>query len=217
MRITGGKARGINLQSPSKGQTRPATDYLREAVFASLGGVTEGARVLDCFAGTGAYALEAMSRGAHSATLVEQNAVAVRCIRQNAAAVAKSAGFDAALLDIRQADAVQTVRRLAAACESAADSGFPTGSAVSGGRAAVAGSEYGLIFVDPPYEVWEGGKPAALLAALAVLLRSARAEDARLVLEAPGQWTPPQLEGLQLLRHLKKGPHQPAALIYGRQ
>lgn len=193
MRITGGKARGIRLQSPAKGQTRPATDYLREAVFASLGALVEGTRVLDCFAGTGAYALEAMSRGAHSATLVEQSAAAVRCMRQNVAAVAKSAGFDAALLDIRQADAIQAVRRLA--------------ESKSG--------EYSLIFVDPPYGVWEGDC-AALLAALAMLTEACPAQDARLVLEAPGQWSPPQLTGLSLLRCLKKGSHQPAALIYGK-
>lgn len=221
MRITGGKARGIHLQSPNRGQTRPATDYLREAVFASLGNAVEGARVLDCFAGTGAYALEAMSRGAHSATLVEQNAAAVRCIRQNVAAVAKSARFDAGLVDIRQGDAVQAIRRLSAA---------PL--------------QYTLVFVDPPYELWQG-RPAALLAALAALLRtgapegeeaaqvaalhdtaakgaplpqtgaqSAAGAGVRLVLEAPGLWTPPLLEGLRLLRHLKKGAHQPAALIY---
>lgn len=242
MRITGGKARGIQLQSPSKGQTRPATDYLREAVFASLGGIAEGARVLDCFAGTGAYALEAMSRGAHSATLIEQNAAAVRCMRQNAAAVAKSAGFGVDRLDIRQADAVQAVKRLAGslpvsaapAGQAATDAVAATGrtgmdvvgpaggtaadavaAAAPAGNEGNAGTGYTLMFVDPPYAVWDGGA-AALLAALAALLRASVAEDARLVLEAPGQWVPPELAGLRLVRHLKKGAHQPAALIYAK-
>lgn len=226
MRITGGRARGINLQSPQKGDTRPATDYLREAVFASLGpSVVGDARVLDCFAGTGAYALEAMSRGAASATLVEQNAGAVRCIRQNAQAVAKSAGFDAAVLDIQQADAVQWVRRMARALEEssgiaqdspeAGQQVTALGATAATHRATAATSLPTLIFVDPPYAVWEK-EPAPLLAALATLLLGAAAAcpSARLVLEAPGNWAPPQLAGLTLVRHLKKGPHQPSALIF---
>ena len=54
MRITGGIARGIPLILPARGEIRPATDYLREAVFSSLGALVGGAAVLDCNAGTGA-------------------------------------------------------------------------------------------------------------------------------------------------------------------
>ncbi|MBQ7332683.1 MAG: RsmD family RNA methyltransferase, partial [Opitutales bacterium] len=64
MRITGGIARGIPLILPARGEIRPAPDYLREAVFSSLGALVGGAAVLDCFAGTGAYSWEALSRGA---------------------------------------------------------------------------------------------------------------------------------------------------------
>ena len=71
MRITGGKARGIPLASPKGDATRPATDQLREAVFSSLGARIEGAQVADLFAGTGAYGLEAMSRGAIGGIFVE--------------------------------------------------------------------------------------------------------------------------------------------------
>ena len=84
MRVTGGKARGIPLRVPS-GPVRPATDYLREAVFSSLAAWVPSARVLDLFAGTGAYALECLSRGASSAVAVDRMTAEV--IRGNAAAV----------------------------------------------------------------------------------------------------------------------------------
>ena len=90
MRITGGKARSIPLTAPKGDDTRPATDQLREAVFSSLGSRIEGARIADLFAGTGAYGLEAMSRGARSGLFVENSREVVACLKKNLAAVAKS-------------------------------------------------------------------------------------------------------------------------------
>ncbi|MFU8848222.1 MAG: RsmD family RNA methyltransferase [Opitutales bacterium] len=92
MRITGGRARGIPLTAPKGEGTRPATDQLREAVFSSLGPRIESARVADLFAGTGAYGLEAMSRGASSGLFVENSREAVACLKKNLAAVSKSCG-----------------------------------------------------------------------------------------------------------------------------
>ena len=92
MRITGGKARGIQLSAPKGGKTRPATDQLREAVFSSLGPRIETARVADLFAGTGAYGLEAMSRGAACGLFVENSPAAIACLRKNLATTAKSCG-----------------------------------------------------------------------------------------------------------------------------
>jgi len=92
MRITGGRARGIPLTAPKGDNTRPATDQLREAIFSSLGPRIEGARVADLFAGTGAYGLEAMSRGAASGLFVENSREVVACLKKNLAAVAKSCG-----------------------------------------------------------------------------------------------------------------------------
>lgn len=90
MRITGGKARGIPLASPKGDATRPATDQLREAVFSSLGARIEGAQVADLFAGTGAYGLEAMSRGAIGGIFVENSPEVVASLKKNLAAVSKS-------------------------------------------------------------------------------------------------------------------------------
>jgi len=96
MRITGGRARGIPLTAPRGDGTRPATDQLREAVFSSLGPRVEGARIADLFAGTGAYGLEAMSRGAAAGLFVENSPDVVACLRKNLVAVSKSCGTDTA-------------------------------------------------------------------------------------------------------------------------
>ena len=125
MRVTGGKARGIQLRVPS-GPVRPATDYLRESVFNSLAAFVPGARVLDLFAGTGSYALESLSRGARSATCVDRATGEV--VRQNAAAVAKSMALESLPLDVVTGDAVAFTP---------------------------AGADFDLIFADPPWELWE--------------------------------------------------------------
>jgi len=87
MRVVGGRLRGRNLAAP-KGQTiRPTSDRLRESVFNILahayGDPVPGARVLDLFAGTGALAIEAISRGAAFALLIDDGAEARALIRQN--------------------------------------------------------------------------------------------------------------------------------------
>lgn len=127
MRITGGKARGIPLKAPPGKSTRPATDKTREAVFSSLGPFVEEARVLDLFAGTGSYGLEALSRGAASATFVEMNRKLGGILKQNIAAVCKSAGLPEEVASVQTGDAL---------------------------RAEVGtNGVYDLIFIDPPYEL----------------------------------------------------------------
>ena len=89
MRITAGYARGILLNSPKGDATRPATDAARLAVFSSLGDFVENAKDLDIFAGTGAYGLEAASRGASKITLVENGSQAFKVLKTNVAAITK--------------------------------------------------------------------------------------------------------------------------------
>jgi 16S rRNA (guanine(966)-N(2))-methyltransferase RsmD len=86
MRIIGGTARGRKLVGPSSEGTRPLPDRAREALFNIFGPGIRGERVLDLFAGTGAVGLEALSRGAASATFVEQGREALGDIRANVAA-----------------------------------------------------------------------------------------------------------------------------------
>jgi 16S rRNA (guanine966-N2)-methyltransferase len=95
MRITGGQARGIPLTSPPGGDVRPATDRMREAVFSSLGSRVDDASFIDWFAGTGAYGLEAISRGARSGAFVEHNGRVAAVLRANLAAVCQSLGLAA--------------------------------------------------------------------------------------------------------------------------
>ena len=70
MRVVGGRLGGRLLAAPRGRATRPTPERVREALFSILGSV-EGDRVLDLFAGSGALALEALSRGAAAATLVD--------------------------------------------------------------------------------------------------------------------------------------------------
>ena len=82
MRIIAGSAGSIPLQVP-RSLTRPTTDRVRESLFAVLGDLTVGARVLDLFAGSGSLGLEALSRGALSADFVESHGPACESIRKN--------------------------------------------------------------------------------------------------------------------------------------
>ena len=88
IRIVGGAWRGRRLRVPSGPDLRPTSELLREALFDILGARVKGADVLDLYAGTGALALEALSRGAATATLVEVNPAYLRAARANAEALA---------------------------------------------------------------------------------------------------------------------------------
>lgn len=94
MRIVAGRFKGLGLASVGKGDAtahlRPTTDRVRESLFAMLEGgrfgePLEGAIILDLFAGTGALGLEALSRGAASATFVENGRVAQTLLKENIA------------------------------------------------------------------------------------------------------------------------------------
>ena len=84
MRITGGRWRSRALTAPRGTTTRPTSDRVREALFSMLaadGLIDEGVRVLDFYAGSGALAFEALSRGASAAVLVESGRDAIASIK----------------------------------------------------------------------------------------------------------------------------------------
>ena len=83
LRIVGGQYRGRRLIYGGDARTRPMKDRLREAVFNLIGPAIKGKHALDLFAGTGALGLEALSRGADRATLIEQHNPTADTIRQN--------------------------------------------------------------------------------------------------------------------------------------
>jgi 16S rRNA (guanine966-N2)-methyltransferase len=127
VRVIAGIAKGTTLAPAPRG-VRPVTDRARAGIFSSLAPRLEGAIVLDLFAGTGALAIEALSRGADRAVLVERDASAVRSIRRN-------------LASTKLADHASVVRSEVGRFLSRNDSSNPA---------------FDLVFVDPPYEVDQG-------------------------------------------------------------
>jgi 16S rRNA (guanine966-N2)-methyltransferase len=136
LRVVAGELGGRRLTAPA--DVRPTTERVREALFSSLGGRVEGAAVLDLFAGSGAMALEALSRGAERAVLVDLGRAAAAACRANVEALGLAAR-------------ARVVERAASVVVGAA----PPGEA-----------PFDLVFCDPPYET-PGEEVAALLVALA--------------------------------------------------
>lgn len=87
LRIIGGTLRGRKLRYSGDPAVRPMKDRVRETVFNLLGPAVKGMHALDLFAGTGALGLEAISRGAARATLLEQHYPTARCLAENIAAL----------------------------------------------------------------------------------------------------------------------------------
>ena len=83
MRVITGKARGVQLKTPDGLATRPTADRVKEALFSIIQFDIPGAKVLDLFGGTGQLGIEALSRGAKSATFVDAGEPACRLIKEN--------------------------------------------------------------------------------------------------------------------------------------
>lgn len=131
-RIISGVLGSIRLANPAKA-SRPTTDRVRESLFGLLEarGYLEGAAVLDLFSGTGALALEAVSRGAASARLIERDRQAIHVIRHNLALATKalsSAGIES---DLQLIEGAVKPKLL---------------------KLRESGAEFDLIFADPPYD-----------------------------------------------------------------
>jgi len=138
-RIVAGSAKGRILAVPKSG-TRPTSERVREALFSRLEhmNVLDGATVLDLYAGTGALGLEALSRGARSATLVEKAGAAARVACANVRATGLNARVVTA--DARAYLAARSAEALA--------------------------GEVDLVFIDPPYDIAEADM-SSVLASLA--------------------------------------------------
>jgi 16S rRNA (guanine966-N2)-methyltransferase len=123
MRIVSGLFGGRRLVLPKDARVRPTADRVREAWMSILGNELEGARVLDLYAGSGALGLEALSRGAKSATFVELNSPSLRALEQNIDALGV-----ADTVTVHRGEAMRFAERL------------PPGA-------------FDLVFADPPYTV----------------------------------------------------------------
>lgn len=84
LRIIAGRNRGRKIKHPDVAEVRPTKDRIRESVFNMIAEALPGAEVMDLFAGSGSYGLEALSRGAKSAVFVEKNLICAETILQNA-------------------------------------------------------------------------------------------------------------------------------------
>lgn len=159
LRILAGSAKGAKLAVPDEADVRPATGRLRQSLFDILRPDLPDGVVLDLFAGSGALAIEALSRGAAWATMVDRSGACVEAIRRN-------------VEKLRFADRAVALCADALAC---AD------RVVELGRAAA------IVFIDPPYAlVREAGSRGRMIAAVADLQRrGAIAPDALIAWEHP--------------------------------
>ena len=123
MRIVAGKWRGRTIRAPKDDRVRPTADRVREAWMSIVRPYLDGARVLDLFAGSGALGLEALSRGAATADLVELAAPSLKAIAAN---IETLGAGDAAV--VRRGDALRFIQSL------------PPGA-------------YDVAFADPPYRL----------------------------------------------------------------
>jgi 16S rRNA (guanine966-N2)-methyltransferase len=161
MRIVAGTLGGRRFAAPAGTETRPTSDRVREALFSALGPL-DGERVLDLFAGSGALALEALSRGAEHATLNDNNARTITVIQKNLSDlnIAKTTA------SVTRRDALKALR-----------------------DAREAGETYDLVFLDPPYRLAADLGPELASALAPILAPGARVvgeSDRRTPLDLPG-------------------------------
>ena len=126
MRISGGKARGIPLRVGKTIGLRPASEANRERLFSSIGEKIINCMVLDLFAGSGSYGLEALSRGAKSVTFVEKNRSVIKDLKINTANTLKSAQLESMAAKIETRDVLEFLKNKST-------------------------EAYDIIFLDPPY------------------------------------------------------------------
>jgi len=145
--VIGGRARSIVLEVPASG-TRPTSDRVRESLFGALesADAVRSARVLDLYAGSGALGLEAVSRGAESADLVERSPRASSIARRNAAKVIKAMREDVPVR-VHASSVLSFLRSTAQA--------------------------FDLVLLDPPYDVGEPELAEVLEALVPALSESA--------------------------------------------
>lgn len=180
MRVIAGSAGGIPLACPRWEGVRPTMDQVRAAVFSSLAERVPGARVLDLFAGTGGLGIEALSRGARSATFVERDRRAAECIRKNLASTRLAEGAEVICLDV-----ATFLQRF-------------------GGGTNLA--PFDLIFADPPYTREDRKEDFAVQLLGSAALTRALSEDGLFILEkSPRHPVPLDAHGWLPIRQKRYG------------
>jgi 16S rRNA (guanine966-N2)-methyltransferase len=189
MRVIAGELKGQQLMAPKGWKVRPTSERVREAIFSTLAARIAGAEVLDLYCGTGALAIEALSRGAARATMVDHDT-------RPALGNVQRLGL-ADRVDLIRADAGAWLAARARRAEGDADLVAPTGP---GG--------FDLVFVDAPYKL------ADLVAEqLDTHLPGVLAAEGRAVVES-GARRPLVIASLEQLRQRRYGAADVS--IYGR-
>ena len=124
MRIIGGEYRGRILKMPKAVNIRPTQDRVREAVFNIIRASVPGSDVLDLYAASGAFGIEALSRGAHSSIFVDNNSTCVKTIKVNLSTLGDKCPFSQVL----KLDAIMAISRFRKE-----------------------NRKFDIIFLDPPY------------------------------------------------------------------
>jgi len=147
MRIIAGEFRSRRLKTLPGAKTRPTSDKLRETLFNVLGASVAGAVFADCYAGSGAVGLEALSRGAEFVYFLENYRPAVRVIEQNLKSLGSEEGYEVLALDVSAALRILDQQ----------------------------GTRLDIVFLDPPYKAAEEySRMLALLGELKLLAPGAR-------------------------------------------
>lgn len=184
MRVIGGSARGVPLQTVPDMNTRPILDRVKKSLFSMLdaAALLADARVADFYAGAGTQGIEALSRGAEKCVFVEKRADAVKLLNENLAKT-KLAQF----ADVR----CSTVRRV-----------------IEELLAKTAGPQLDLILYDPPFPFSrEDASRAEAEAEMALAGKLLYPSHGRLVLRFEKKADVPEPEGLKCVRHWTDGPH----------
>ena len=177
MRVAGGEFGGLPLKAPATGELRPTQDRVREALFSMLAPEMQGADFLDLFAGSGSVGIEALSRGAATATFVERDRRHLAVLAGNLGATVGRHGLGAAARTVA-ADAYSWI-------------------------AAYSGPGFSIAFADPPYALGEERGYANVLSTLAS--RGVVRPGGIFVAEMTAVQRPEETPGWELLRDRKYG------------
>ena len=175
MRIIAGSAKGRKLKSISGQSTRPLTDRVKESLFSILRPNIEGARVLDLYAGSGAFSLEAISRGAESSLCVEVARTAFAVLCANIA----HCDFGEMVTPVL-ADAIAYAKGLTSD-----------------------GTRFDIVFADPPFNAPESRKSRFHI--LLRYLNQVCEDDGLLVIRVQAKVQSPEVDGMKMYRRHKLG------------
>lgn len=177
MRIVGGALGGRRFDGPKGDSTRPTSERVREALASALASRDRlaGATVLDLYAGTGALAFEALSRGASSALLVERDRQVSRSLERSIEQLGLGGRARVEPLELGSATAID--------------------------RIAARATRFDLVFADPPYAIVDDA--VSVLDALS--RRGVFADDALIVLEHARKHPPKSLRSLASIAHYEYG------------